>query len=130
MMRLPVLYLLVLLMVPQVCHATDCTNPDNVGIVCGLSDGLTMGVCTGGACIRTYTIPGNGPRTGTGTISSSGATVTGSGTAFTSELHVGDDITAAGQTQTVYNIVSDTSLSVGGFAPVISAGSTFTYTNP
>src|SRR5437870_11324783 len=108
MMRLRVLYLLVLLMVPQVCHATDCTNPDNVGIVCGLSDGLTMGVCTGGACVRTYTLPGNGPRTGTGTISVAdfGVTVTGSGTAFTSELHVGDDLVANGQRVAVFAIAS------------------------
>src|SRR5207244_6921749 len=97
MRRLRLLCLLVLLMVPQVCHATDCTDPDNVGIVCGLSDGLTMGVCTGGACIRTYTIPGNGARAGTGTISSSGSTVTGSGTAFTRELNQGDVLKVGGQ---------------------------------
>jgi hypothetical protein len=49
----------------------------------------------------------------TGTITSSGVTVTGSGTAFTSELSIGDFISAtANEYREVTNISSDTSLTL------------------
>lgn len=50
----------------------------------------------------------------TGTISSSGSTVTGSGTAFITELQVGDMITADSQEFQVIEITSDTSLKIDG----------------
>src|SRR5207249_12054197 len=93
------LWLCVLLLPLRLAWAVNCaTAVDPDGQTCTMSDGATFGTCAGTTCIRTYTIPGNGPRTGTGTISSSGATVTGSGTVFTSELHVGDVITASSTT--------------------------------
>src|SRR5436853_7710183 len=77
---------------------------------CPLSDGQTTGTCMGGACIRTFTVPAGEARTGTGTISSSGATVTGSGTAFTTELQIGDTLIVSGQKNAVIGIGSNTSL--------------------
>src|SRR5213080_4595329 len=84
-----------------ICDGTGSTE----GQTCTMSDGVTAGTCTGGACVRTYTIPGNGARTGTGTISSSGSTVTGSGTVFTSELHVGDVLTANAESASITTIL-------------------------
>lgn len=51
---------------------------------------------------------------GTGTISSSGSSVTGSGTAFTTELQVGDMITADAQQFQVIEITSATTLKIDG----------------
>ncbi|HTE58517.1 MAG TPA: carbohydrate binding domain-containing protein [Verrucomicrobiae bacterium] len=68
--------------------------------------------------------------TGTGTITSTGATttVTGSGTAFTTELTIGDTIIANGQARTILTIPSNTSLTVtADFNPDVSGGSSFTY---
>jgi len=65
-------------------------------------------------------------RPGTGTISSEGIVVSGSGTAFSSELKVGDTLDANGQTGTVIAIASDTSLTVdAAFKPALTA-ETFT----
>ncbi len=67
---------------------------------------------------------------GTGTISSSGTTVTGSSTAFTTQLSVGDVIIAANQRAVVLAIASNTSLTTRtAFSPVIGAGAAFTYIN-
>src|SRR5207249_9414833 len=50
---------------------------------------------------------------------------------FTSELHVGDLITASGQTVAIIGIASATSLSTSpNLVPAIGAGTAFTYTNP
>jgi hypothetical protein len=49
---------------------------------------------------------------GTGTVSSSGTTVTDNGTAFTSELAVGDELFAGNQCRVVASIAGDTSLTV------------------
>lgn len=63
---------------------------------------------------------------GTGTLDSLGSTVSGTGTAFTTELQVGDQITASSQTVTVATIAGPTSLTtVPSFSPVLS-GATFT----
>jgi hypothetical protein len=57
----------------------------------------------------------------TGTISSSGTTVTGTGTAFTSTLKVGDTIWAYGQSRTVSTVTSDTSLTTTtAFSPTVT----------
>ncbi len=60
---------------------------------------------------------------GTGTISSSGTTVTGSGTAFTTELREGSIlITATGESQIVKSITNATSLTIGAaFSPDLSS---------
>lgn len=63
----------------------------------------------------------------TGTISSAGTTVTGTGTSFLSQVRVGELITSVGQTRTVTSIVSNTVLTTDtAFAPVIPGGSSFT----
>jgi prepilin-type N-terminal cleavage/methylation domain-containing protein len=49
-------------------------------------------------------------RTGLGTITTSGTTVTGSGTNFTAQVNVGDIITVGGVTLTVASVASTTSL--------------------
>lgn len=68
------------------------------------------------------------PLAGTGTVSSSGTTVTGVGTAFLSQLHIGDSITASGQIRTVFSIASNTSLTTSAsFSPVLPAATAFTY---
>lgn len=50
---------------------------------------------------------------GTGTVTSSGTTVTGSGTSFTTQLKVGDQITFGSFTRTVRAITSNTVLTIG-----------------
>ncbi len=80
---------------------------------------------------------------GTGTISSSGSTVTGSGTSFTSQLQVGDLIVSRSQVRNVSAIASNTSLTTQGavdpsnvtttindaFSPTLS-GASFSYIRP
>lgn len=58
-----------------------------------------------------------------GTVASAGATVTGTGTAFTGELAVGDRVTASGQERQVQSLVSDSELTVDlPFDPALPAG--------
>ena len=61
----------------------------------------------------------------TGTVSSSGTTVTGSGTAFTSQLAVGDIIVSDGQTRRVTAIASATSLTTDAAFSGALSGDTF-----
>jgi hypothetical protein len=62
-----------------------------------------------------------------GAISSSGTTVTGTGTTFTTTFVVGDLIMSAGQAQTIATIPGDTSLTTSAaFSPAISAGTAYT----
>ena len=61
----------------------------------------------------------------TGTASSSGTTVTGSGTAFTSQLAVGDIIVSDGQTRRVTAIASATSLTTDAAFSGALSGDTF-----
>ena len=64
--------------------------------------------------------------TGTGTITSSGLTVTGAGTVFLSQVKAGDSILAGNQIQIVTSVTSDTVLTTRvAFSPVIPALSTF-----
>jgi len=66
-------------------------------------------------------------RSAPGTISSSGTTVTGTGTTFTTTFAVGDLIMSAGQTQTIATIPGNTSLTTSvAFSPAISAGAAYT----
>jgi photosystem II stability/assembly factor-like uncharacterized protein len=58
------------------------------------------------ACLSAYA------KVGTGTIASQGTIVQGHKTAFTTELNIGDAITALNQSQFVAHIYSDTSLTV------------------
>ena len=62
-----------------------------------------------------------------GTVSSSGNTVTGSGTAFTSNFEVGDEIKSGGQTgRRIVSIASDTSLvTASQFNPVLASSSAY-----
>lgn len=72
-----------------------------------------------------------GPSTnGTGTISSSGTAITGSSTAFDTQLHVGDCITAGGQIRVVATITDATNMTVSvAFSPDVSSSS-FVYGVP
>ncbi|MBI5527552.1 MAG: tail fiber domain-containing protein, partial [Deltaproteobacteria bacterium] len=75
-------------------------------------------------------VQGEGEFNGAGTISSSGSTVTGVGTKFTTELHVGDYIFSEGQKRTVASITNDVTLTTGSvFNPPLTAIS-FTYHQP
>ena len=66
-------------------------------------------------------------QTGTGTLASSGTTLTGTGTLFTSELSVNSLVRAAGEERRVVSITSDTSLVLDEpFYPDLS-GEAFTY---
>jgi hypothetical protein len=70
------------------------------------------------------------PLSGTGTISSSGIEVTGTGTWFLSELKIGSKIIAAGETRTVTAITSYTDLEVdSAWIPDLSEEN-FMYINP
>ncbi|MEK7648989.1 MAG: hypothetical protein AAB400_03690 [Patescibacteria group bacterium] len=67
--------------------------------------------------------------TGTGTLSSASMVVTGVGTAFITQISIGSNITASGQTRTVDSISSNTSLTTEtAFSPAISSGTSFTFT--
>lgn len=58
-----------------------------------------------------------------GTVASAGATLSGTGTAFTTELAAGGRITAAGQERQVLSLVSDSELTVDRpFDPALPAG--------
>ena len=61
----------------------------------------------------------------TGTVSSSGTTVTGSGTAFTSQLAVGDIILSDSQTRRVATITNNTSLTTDAAFSGALSGDTF-----
>lgn len=69
----------------------------------------------------------NGVRSGSGTISTTAAatTITGVGTAFTTELAVGDSIQISGDSRTVVAIADDTNLTVD--MPYTSTQSTLAY---
>jgi len=59
--------------------------------------------------------------TGSGTISSSGGTVTGNGTAFLAQIKGGMYIVANGQTRRVINVANDGQLTIDqGFTPALS----------
>lgn len=62
---------------------------------------------------------------GAGVVSQTGTTLTGIGSAFTTEIFVGDLITAIGISETVVSIASDTSLTLSGS---LSSGAGLTYT--
>lgn len=83
-------------------------------------------------------ILGSAAQAGTGTLTTTltpttnttNTAVVGTGTAFLTELAVGDTITAAGQTRTVTAITDNTNLTVNnGFNPVLT-GAAFTYKKP
>lgn len=61
------------------------------------------------------------PRTGTVAVTANSATVTGTSTAFTTELRIGDEVRVNGETRVVIAIASATSLTVD--APFINAAS-------
>ena len=69
--------------------------------------------------------------TGTGTISSSGTSVTGSGTIFNTELVIGATIYANGQARRVTSVGTNTAAVIdSAFSPNLSAGTTFIYNRP
>jgi hypothetical protein len=78
-------------------------------------------------CYR-YISPDNTTLSGTASISNSSNTVTGSGTSFTKEVSIGEEIVIAGETKRVINIDSDTSLNVSSSYAASSSGQTITIT--
>jgi hypothetical protein len=67
------------------------------------------------------------PKIGTGTISSVGTAITGTATAFTTELLLNNRITAAGETRRIVSITDDTNLEVDlAFSAPLTAEA-FTY---
>ena len=78
-------------------------------------------------CYR-YISPDNTTLSGTASISNSSNTVTGSGTSFTKEVSIGEEIVIAGETKRVINIDSDTSLNVSSSYAASSSGETMTIT--
>ncbi len=68
---------------------------------------------------------------GTGTISSTGTAVSGSGTSFSSEFSVGDDIVANGETRIISTVTDNTNLTVNSaFSSDLTAGTDFEYSTP
>lgn len=64
--------------------------------------------------------------TGAGTVTASGTTVTGTGTAFLANIAVGNKIIIRGQTRTVATVPLDISLTVTvAFSPAIGSASTY-----
>lgn len=98
----------------------------------GAGDNITAGAVsfdltgfTNPSAINCYT-----PTTGTGTLSSAGTTVTGTGTSFTTQLAVGDSIIVAGVSRQVTAIASNTSLTISSaFSPALT-NSAFTFVRP
>lgn len=98
------------------------------------TNALNVGPTGGVANINYFAAPifkGSPSQNGTGTISSSGTTVTGSGTNFTAQVGVGDRITASSQTRVITAVGGATSLTTNtAFSPVIDAGTAFTFQKP
>ncbi len=96
-----------------------------------LSTGALGEVWVSGKVRNRFTVHNSGWAegvTGTGTVTSVGTAVTGSGTAFSTELEVGQRITVDGQARVIDTIPSDTSLTVTvAFSPNV-VGEAFTYT--
>jgi hypothetical protein len=78
-------------------------------------------------CYR-YISPDNKTLTGTATISTSSNTVVGSGTSFTSEVSIGDEIVIANESKRIITIDSDTSLNVSSSYATSSSGNAMTVT--
>lgn len=78
-------------------------------------------------CYRAVT-PDTVTLTGTAAISDSSNVVTGSGTVFTQEISVNDEITINSQTKRVVNVNSDTSLNVSSAFTSTQSGQTMTIT--
>lgn len=94
------------------------------------NDSLRFAACDGATldCTAGDTLAA-GNFAGVGTISSSGTTVTGTGTVFTRDLAVNGTISAAGQIRKVTAIASNTSLTTDtAFFPALSAGTAYTFT--
>ncbi len=69
--------------------------------------------------------------TGTGTITTVGTAVTGSGTSFTTQAKVGDTIIAAAQARRITAIGSNTSLTIeSAFSSDLSVATNFIFTTP
>ncbi len=103
------------------------TSTDNITFQPGGAGNVGISTATPYASLQAN---GHAATSGTGTLDSSGTTVTGTSTVFTTQLHVGDTITASGQTRTVTAIASNTSLTTDtAFSPVLS-GAAFTFQQP
>jgi hypothetical protein len=75
-------------------------------------------------------VRGGAPIGGTGTLSSSDTTVTGSGTKFTSEVHAGDVLLVGAQTAVVASVTDDATLATtAAFSPALTS-STFSFKQP
>ena len=109
----------------------DGTYTDSTSFVVDASGNVGIGTASPTSKLQTQ---GAAAVAGTGTISSSGTTVTGVGTSFTTELAIGDLITAGGQTRTVASITNNLSLTTGPtaspFNPALPGSTSFTLNKP
>ena len=111
--------------------ATDVTTGTNEDLVISPNGTGNVGINMT-APVAKLEAQGMTAASGTGNLSTSGTTTVtgGGGTAFTTQLHVGDTITASSQTRRVTAIASATSLTVDSvFSPDLSAAA-FTYQQP
>jgi len=91
--------------------------------------GGNVGIGTAKPIAKLHAV-GTAAISGTGTITNSGITVTGNGTAFDTELHVGDVLVAQGQSRIIMAIASPTSLTIEWpFLPAVQA-TPFTFRQP
>ena len=95
------------------------TGQGNVGLWAGrhpgvLGNGLKVSLCSASGFSQTLT----------GTVSSSGTALTGSGTAFLTELAVGSYIIADGETRQITAVASDTGATVSSAFTVNLSGDT------
>lgn len=91
-----------------------------------------LGVNTTSPVAQTH-IVGGAAQNGTGTVTttSGSPTVTGSGTSFTTQLHVGDALFSGGSAiGEIFSIANDTSLTLFASTGTVVTGATFTYSQP
>ena len=123
MTRLALLAALLWGAVSLACTGGDDSSPCNMPFA-------QVGHCLNGACVMQNNIVTGYEIPGTGTISTVSSAVTGTGTYFPEELHLGDMVIVGAQHATITAIGSDTSMTVRpGFAPDVS-GAAFTFRRP
>ena len=117
---------LVLCAIAKLSYGFDCNGqPD--GTICVDGDEIHQAVCISNVCNQDMV----GPDTEVGTISSSGAAVTGSGTDFLNAMLPGWIVNAGGQSRIIASITDATHLTTAGqFTPALAAGTSYTGQSP
>ena len=118
---------------PQVdsTNAFNVTNAAGTSILSVDSTDTNVGINSATTPLASLQDQGTAAITGSGTIAGSSTTITGSGTNFGVQVHVGDTIVSSGQTRVITAIASTTSATVAyAFSPAITAGTSYTYQQP